>query len=116
MTRRQDLAALAELAAMLRDRDLARLAGAMRRAAGIAQEIEAVEDELRQRGKEVAAAEMPDTAWRAGADTPWQEFAGRRRSELTAGLANARAAAEDIRSDAVRSLGRAEALARLARR
>jgi len=116
LTRRRDLAALAELAAMLRDRDLARLAEATDRAAVIAREIKAVDTGLRQRGDQIAAADMPDPAWRAGADAPWRELVERRRSDLTGVLAKARAEAEDVRCDAVRSLGRAEALARLARR
>jgi hypothetical protein len=112
------LKALAELAGMIRDRDLARLAAA----AAEARKTQAVLDNqaaaLARRGAELsgAPAGTADAALMAGADARWQAQLDRRREALLRQLARQLAAREAVRVAASRALGRADVLDRLARK
>ncbi len=106
------LARLAELARMIRDAELGRLAAAEadRRAAaaGLAG--------LRDERSAVRRRAAPDAARRAGAQDRWEIWAeARERTQATA-LAQAAAEAEACKVRARRAFGRAEVLGRLAAR
>jgi hypothetical protein len=113
---RQRLEGLAHLGGMVRDRDLAALAGAVRARAAIEAELAAIEAARAARARDLAALDAPDPALRAGADGPWLAGLDRRRRALLIQLAAARAACEAAKGTALIALGRADVLDRLVQR
>ena len=111
--RRDRLAALADLAALVRDRDLAALAAAAATCRGLSAEMSAGQAALAGRAAEVAALAAPDPALRTGADRVWREEERRRLVSVGLALANAAAEREAAKAMALRALGRAEVLDRL---
>ncbi|MCR8724362.1 hypothetical protein [Frigidibacter sp. ROC022] len=115
MTTRGELARLGALAGILRDRDLAALAEAARRAADLSARLDDLTAEISARRAALEDLPADDAALAAGADAKWLELVARRRAALKAELAEALAHREAARAAAARSLGRAEVLDSLAR-
>lgn len=112
MTKR--IADLRTLADLVRDRDLAILAA-------VAREVSAIEARLAVLAREVSARsaalrDLPegDAALAAGVDARWLAHVDRQRAALRQDLALALARHENARAGALRALGRADVLARLA--
>lgn len=110
------LEGLADLAGLLRDRDLARLAEAAAACTRIEARLAAIEARRRARAAELMALQVPDPALRAGMDAAWQREQGQRQRALQLDLARARAEREAAKTAALLALGRADILAGLARR
>ncbi len=109
---RDRLAQLQQLAAMIRDRELHRLAElAAKRHFAEAQVKGNRKDRLRTLSSAAA-----DPAHIAGADGPWLRWNAKRQRDLGSDAARAAADAEAQIVNARRAFGRAEALGRLATR
>jgi hypothetical protein len=110
---RERVAALAGLAALVRDRDLAALAEAATACRTLAADLSAGRAALAGRAAEVASLDVPDPAMRSGADRAWHEAQRRRLASVSAALAGAAAEREAVRAAALRTLGRADVLGRM---
>lgn len=110
MTRTR-LETLAEIAAMLRDAELARLQKLERDRSEIEEQRQALH---RDRIRAMASLE-PDPARMAGADIRWQGWAAGQMHALAIRETSAAAAAERQKVEARRAFGRADVLARLAK-
>ena len=108
------LQALARIGGMVRDRDLAALAAAARACAALRDEVAALDAARLARAAEVAALDRPDPALITGADARWSVLSDRRRADLMRRLALARADREAAKVAALRALGRADILEKLA--
>ncbi|MAQ81767.1 MAG: hypothetical protein CMH12_00880 [Maritimibacter sp.] len=112
MTRDRQLDQLAQLARMLRDRELNRLSvlAARRQAARVQME------DCREDRRRALASAAADPAHIAGADGPWLAWNVARHQKLSASAALAAADVEAQLLIARRAFGRAEALGRIAER
>lgn len=106
-----DLCALADL---IRDRDLAGVAAAMREVADIEARLARLAAEVAARSAALRGLPAEDAALAAGADVRWLALVDRQRAALRQDLALALARRENARAGALRALGRADVLGRLA--
>jgi len=103
---------LAALARMVKDAEILRFG----RAVSERRDIENARRSLQEARRNVQRSSTPDAAHLSGQAALWQIWAGQQLRDLNAGLAMAAAREETARTAAARAAGRADVLARLARR
>jgi hypothetical protein len=110
---RDHLRALADLAGLVRDRDLAALARTAATCRSIEAQLTSGHAALSGRAAQVAAMTTPDPALIGNADRLWRDVERQRLGALGVALANAAADREAARVAALRAVGRADVLDRL---
>jgi hypothetical protein len=108
------IASLAALSGIVRDRDLTALAGAARTCAAVERDLQAIDAARAARAATLTGLDAADPAMMAGADARWLALLAARRRDLMLKLALARADREAAKAVALRALGRADILDRLA--
>ena len=108
-----DLGRLADLAGILRDRDLAALADLAVQAQQLRQALADQAAAVAARSAAVRGLPTDDVALTSGRDAGWIAALDRRRAALMAELAGVLARQESVRAKAARSLGRADVLGSL---